>query len=210
MKKYFREIIIGIGISGIVTFIGIYVKYRERELFYELSNTIRLESEKIRNEIGVERKSRCQLAAALFKSGVDIPTSVLVEFSSQSRLSEPFNNLLTDLSEELSPIEMESQYSSYVNRMEAIGASYPTIAKLDNDKYLLAWCKQKPLYNNGCTGEYIARFSLKDPNNLEKPFELTACGFKSAQDFLSYPEVTTGSVKTMHIKSLMPLFDPNL
>ena len=210
MKKYIKEIIIGIVIIGIATFIGVYVKYRERELFYEISNTIRLESEKIRKEIGVERKSRCQLAAALLKSGIDIPTNILVEFSSQSRLPEQFNKLLVDLSEELSPIEMEFEYSSYVNKMEAIGASYPTIAKLENDKYLLAWCKQKPLYNDGCTGEYIAHCSLKDPNNLEKPFEFTACSFKSCQDLFSYPEVTTGSVKTIHIKTLMPCDDPNL
>ena len=93
--------------------------------------------------------------------------------------------------------------------MLATGASYPVIAKLNNDKYLMSWCKEKPLLADGCTGEYITRFILKDPNNIEKKYELAAYGFKSAKDFLCYPEVTTGSIKAMHMTTLTLPDDPN-
>lgn len=207
--KHIKEIVIGVLIAGVVAFVTIYVKYRERELYHELSKTIRHESEQIRNEIGAERKSRCQLAAALFKSGIDIPTNVLVSFSCQPEHLEPFNKLLVQLSEELSTLESEPEYCSYKETMLATGASYPVIAKLNDDKYLMSWCKEKPLRVDGCTGEYITRFHLKDPNNVEKKYELAAYGFRSAKDLFCYSEVTTGSIKAIHMTTLALPDDPN-
>ncbi len=213
MRKYMRDIEVGVVASIVVIvvvgFVSGHEKNRDNEVTAKLETLLRTELGQISQQIKAEQKHRCQLAAALLKSGVDLPTDCLVGYSCAPHDGQSNKMLLAALSQRALPLDREDDYVAFLDQMKGKGAIYPAITRLGTDTYLLSSLNTKPAGSSGAAGQCVAEVRLQNRDTQDRLSELKATYFSSAMDLLRQPGITTGSLKTIHVKSIIKPPDPN-
>jgi hypothetical protein len=209
MVKYMREVSVGLVVAAIIAFGVMYVHHHDDELSKRLSDAMRQELQGITQEVRTERKYRCELAAALFKSGVDVPTSCLVAFSCAARDAHSNRALLGTLSRQLPLLEREGAYVQFMEKIGEAGAKHPAIAPLDADTYLLSSCAMEPSAFSRSAARCVAEFNLKSDAGENKAYELQAMCFRSPIELLGCPDLTTRGLKTIRINKVHLPTDSN-
>lgn len=209
IRKHAVEILVFVVGAGIIAFCKLYADYREGEIVASLKDVVRAESEQICQQIKTEQKHRCQLAAVLLKSGLDLPTDCLVAFSSGQCEDQSNKMLLKAVSQQAEPLELEDDYLAFLEQTKGRGADYPAIAPLDRNTYLIASLNTKPSGSPDTARQCVAEVRLRSLDTQDKVSELKATCFGSVMDFLRQPDITTGSLKTIRVKSIVKQMDPN-
>jgi hypothetical protein len=209
VRKHATEVVVALIVVLIATFVGVYAKYRESEITAAFKDALKAESDKICQQIKTEQKHRCQLAAALLKSGLDLPTDCLVAFSCAPHESQSNKMLLMALSQQLQPLDREDDYVAFLEQMKSKGAAYPAIAPLGTDIYLLSSLNAEPAASSDTAHQCVTEVCLQSPDTQNRLSELKATCFSSAMDFLCQPGITTGGLKTIRVKSTVKTMDPN-
>jgi hypothetical protein len=209
MQKHITTIAIGLIQVLVVAFVVLYADYRENAIVGTLKDFVRAQSGEVRQQIKTEQKHRCQLAAVLFKSGLDLPTDCLVAFSS-GQCEDPSREMLLEaVSQQAEPLERADDYAAFLEKMKSGGGEYPVIAPLDANTYLLASLNAKPSRPPDIARQYAAEIRLKVSDTQDGWSQLKATCFSSTMEFLSQPGLTTGGLRKIYVKSIVQPMDSN-
>lgn len=164
----------------------------KQDIIGSLTTKIDSSSNRIREELIKEKEARTLLAASLFKSGVDIPTSLLVGFSNIENDPSLKRLFSKEISSGTGITETLSAFEDFSSKFSAPGwVKYA--AKLDNNAVIIAYSEKPPSDRGAFTNAKVQAYL----ENVAGGYSEVTFNVNQASDFIDVLQLD--GVKTSNI-----------
>ena len=205
-KEIVISVIAGIIVTILITISAGWFNNQKNEIITSLSNIIDKKTSKISEEIKKERRSRAELAATLLKSGLHIPTKLLISFSDAEKDLQAKNILLSSLSndafnENINFVDIKKKLKYY----NKVGRKTLYLARINDQENIIAFPNLDPSSNRG-----IDSISIKNNCTISVgSINFNAIEFKNSIALLNNNNITANNVITVPVKFFMKNNDPS-